>query len=463
MRTRHADAEATFSQLVGLIAIAVLVQFSIDFLRVGPGGEFFMYGLPNLLFKIPVIIVAAWLFSLPTRNPACVLALAVLVTAIAIPVGLLSDLVVWLLESRAARRLVAIPGDYRYLFEMHFAAAWLAIASVVAAARRLGLPWKRWSLAAFAGAAVIWFFTVQAGTYQSIWTEAYNPDSTQRQAARHRALTDERAFYEQQRLLEQALASIGKSQPDRINLYFVGVAAYAGQDVFMKEVQYVSSFFKARFGTIGRSVSLINNPKTVLETPAASVTSLRLVLNRVGKSMDADKDILFLFLTSHGAQNHALTFEFGAARFDPLDPATLRKLLDDAGIKRRVVVVSACYSGGFVEPLADANTLVITASAPDRASHGCSNEADFTFFGKAYFEDGLRKTDSFIEAFEIAQPLIAERETKDGYDPAQPMMSAGSEIREALARYQVQLQDELLIQQKRAVPTTSGAPAQTSP
>jgi hypothetical protein len=301
--------------------------------------------------------------------------------------------------------------------------------------RLFDLSAKRMAYAALSGALLIWIPLAQVGNYQTIWTTPYDPESMATKQSERNALTEERAIYSQPRLLEHALASLSRSQPDRINLYFIGVAGYSEQDVFMKEVRYVSNFFKARFGTIGRSITLINNPKTVLESPAASVTSLRLALNQLGKVMDADKDILFLYLTSHGSQDHRLSFSFGSVRFDSLDPVLLRQMLDNSGIKRRVVVVSSCYSGGFVEPLKNENTLVITASAPDKTSHGCSNEADFTFFGQAYFEDGLRKTGSFIEAFDIASTLIGSREVKEGYKPAQPMMSVGAEIREALDQY----------------------------
>ena len=37
-----------------------------------------------------------------------------------------------------------------------------------------------------------------------------------------------------------------------------------------------------RWGTKGRSVSLINNPRTLLEAPAATVTNLRETLNEIG-------------------------------------------------------------------------------------------------------------------------------------------------------------------------------------
>ena len=82
------------------------------------------------------------------------------------------------------------------------------------------------------------------------------------------------------------------------------------------------------------------------------------------------------------------------------------------------------------------------------------DDEDFTFFGKAYFEDGLRKTDSFIEAFNIASPLIAERDAKEGYEAALPMMNVGTGIRAALNQYTAE-QKQLAWQ--RSAPTRAEA------
>ena len=56
-------------------------------------------------------------------------------------------------------------------------------------------------------------------------------------------------------------------------------------------------------------------------------------------------------------------------------PETLRHALDEAGIQRRVVVVSACYSGGFVPALQDEHTLVITRGRPVLPSSATSTAA----------------------------------------------------------------------------------------
>ena len=453
LRLRIEGNEASFSRLVGLIAVTIALQFAMDFYSVGPQGELSPYGLPGLLFKVPMILIAAWALSLLAKKPEATLMLAVAISAIAIPISILGDLLLWTLGSPLIARSFHLQDSY-YLLYAHLAPAWLGLATAVAATRLFDLSGKKVALSVLSGVVLIWFPLALAGGYRTIWAVPFDAESAARERAQQNALLEERAFYSQPRILEHALASLDRSQPDRINLYFVGVAGYSEQDVFMKEVHYVSNFFKARFGTTGRSITLINNPKTVLESPAASVTSLRLALNQVGKKMDTDKDILFLYLTSHGSREHRLSLSFGSMRFDVLDPGVLRRILDDSGIKRRVVVVSSCYSGGFVEPLKNENTLVISASAPDKTSHGCSNEADFTFFGKAYFEDGLRKTDSFIEAFNIASPLIAERDAKEGYEAALPMMNVGTGIRAALNQYTAE-QKQLALQ--RSAPTRAEA------
>ena len=107
-------------------------------------------------------------------------------------------------------------------------------------------------------------------------------------------------------------------------------------------------------------------------------------------------------------------------------------MLQDAGIKWRVIVVSACYSGGFIEPLRDDNSIVITAAAPDRTSFGCEAGRDFTYFGEAYFRDALAKTRSFTEAFALAKDIVARKEAAENLTPSLPQMWAGPAIVERL-------------------------------
>jgi Peptidase C13 family len=95
-------------------------------------------------------------------------------------------------------------------------------------------------------------------------------------------------------------------------------------------------------------------------------------------------------------------------------PATeLGRMLRTSGIRWKVILVSACYSGGFIDALRDDSTLIITAARHDRSSFGCADENDFTYFGRAYFKEALPSSRTFQEAFGKADALVAEWERKD--------------------------------------------------
>jgi hypothetical protein len=318
---------------------------------------------------------------------------------------------------------------------------WLALAVAVALWRSLGLDLRGALLALLVSLAVIgWPLT---GNYidRTLWMPPVDTSSAAEREARRDVVSEDVLFLQPQ-ILQRDLDALRPPREGVPNLYLVGVAGYAGQDVFMREADSVDRLFRERFGTAGHSIRLINNPHTVRERPLATRTALAWTLKRVGGLMNRDRDVLFLFLTSHGSHDHRFSLSFWPLGLYDLTPADLRALLEDAGIQNRVIVISACYSGGFVDALKDPHTLVITAAAADRTSFGCSNEADFTWFGRAYFDEALRKTRSFTEAFALAAPAVAERERHEGFDPSNPQMVEGSEIAAPLAVLQRTLEAE---------------------
>jgi hypothetical protein len=163
-----------------------------------------------------------------------------------------------------------------------------------------------------------------------------------------------------------------------------------------------------------------------------------------------EEDIAFLYFTSHGSKQHELSVNFWPLKLNQITPISLKKMFDDAGIKWRVIVVSACYSGGYIEPLKDDHTLIITASDATHTSFGCGNESDFTYFGKAMFDEELRKTFSFTEAFKKAKISILAREKTDNFEPSNPQMFIGEKIADKLEEFEVRLTQQTL-------PQTAGA------
>ncbi len=245
--------------------------------------------------------------------------------------------------------------------------------------------------------------TADSGTWQY---GQFSDPSALRKAARDA----ETALYSQRRLLDEALSRVAPGDPGRIDLFLLSVAGDGSQEVFRREVEFVREQFAQRFGSGQRTVALINSRATAGSAPLATVTSIRESLKAIAARMDRDNDVLFLFLTSHGSEAHELSLSPLSVGVPGLAANELGTLLRESGIRWKVVVVSACYGGGFIEPLDDGHTLIITAARHDRRSFGCADENDFTYFGEAYFRDALPRSRSFQEAFQLAERRVRERE-----------------------------------------------------
>jgi hypothetical protein len=218
------------------------------------------------------------------------------------------------------------------------------------------------------------------------------------------------------KLLDQALAGIARGRPGTIELYLLAVGGDGTQEVFRREVEFVKREFDQRFDTKARSVALANGKSTSL--PMASVSTIGEALGTLAERMNREEDILFVFLTSHGTTTHELKLQQPGFALRDLPAQELGRMLRRSGIRWKVVVVSACYSGGFIDSLRDDNTLVITAARYDRSSFGCTDDAEMTYFGRAFFKEALPKSRTFQEAFARADELVAEWERKD--QPKEP-------------------------------------------
>jgi len=321
-----------------------------------------------------------------------------------------------------------------YLYSALF--FWPLAAVVTLFGRALG--WRWWQDSLIAAFMIAVFFAWFLGlSDQRMWASTA-PDDSQPDAAESR-LTDEEVFYAQPALLAQALANLQPGQAGQVDWYFVGVAGDSYQNVFRHEVEAARTLFDTRFGTSGRSLVLINNDETALTQPIATRTSLDRALQAVAKKMNGDEDVLFLYLSSHGSANHEFELSYDPLQLDPITPDWLRGELDKAGIKHRVIAISSCYSGGFIPALSTPDTVVITASDARHTSFGCSDDADFTYFGRAFVDEALAHEHSLKGAFEQARATVREREQAEGFDASNPQMFVGSDMAASLPALEAHL------------------------
>ncbi|MEE1920872.1 C13 family peptidase [Pseudomonas sp. 148P] len=231
----------------------------------------------------------------------------------------------------------------------------------------------------------------------------------------------EEALLNQGALLERELAKVPASSPE-IELYSLALAGDGNQSVFLREADYVSAMLKTRFGAIGQ-VTLVNHRDHLADRTMATRENLARAARRLAER-SGPEDLVFIYLTSHGSHEHELVLDQPRLQLADLPADELAAALAPLKERDKVIVISACYSGGYIDALKDERTLVMTASRADRVSFGCSEEADFTYFGDALFAQALNQTDDLQQAFELARAHVAQREQAEDFEASEPQIWA---------------------------------------
>ena len=418
-------AAARLDDLAGLTALHLLAAVACGAFFVEAPRVFWAGGLHGAVFSVALSAAFAYVAASAAGRPDRTLLLAVLVLS--------GELFLWPL---AALLWVAQGSDPSQNPWLQTGLWWLLQLWWVVIAWRatvLALPWASTQAAALAALFVVASAGLEVVAPRTpFWYTDYASDEFA-ELYGEELVDAERVFHAQAELLDRATSGLDTGSNGSADLYLVAFAADSTQDVFLREVRYVEDLFERRFGTRGRSVVLANHASTAEELPLASLTNLRVVLSQIGTAMDADEDVLFLFLTGHGSAEHELSVSFPPLPLNTIDPEALAGALDESGVRNRVVVVSSCYSGGFVGALESEHSVVFTASAADRRSFGCSNEAEFTYFGEALFAGALERSLSIPAAFEEARGIVTRREIDEGKEPSLPQLVVGSEIVPRLA------------------------------
>lgn len=432
-RTPSSSFIRSVDQLAFLLLFNLAIAVLFSFVRAGGHGMFNYWSLSVLSLHMLLLLLAGWLISRTSGEEDLALSLPVIVASTYLPYEMISSSTLLATRMEGAH-IQGMPS----LVLLVIVAIWLGsvLYRTFSHTFRLRAPMLTISLAIFCLTTVAprYYFPVN-----EIWWQPEENESAEGEGPGS-ALTEETTFYAQAAMLPKHLAQIQPGQSGQTELYFVGMAPDASQNVFIKEIQSVQTLFASRFGTAGKSVTLANH-KTAWETvPIASLTSLRASLQAVGSVMNRDEDILFLYITTHGSRAHDLSVELYPLDLSAITPATLKTALDESRITWKVVVISACYSGGYIDPLKDDHTMVITAADATHTSFGCSNQFDYTYFGEAYFDKELRHTYSFTEAFDQARASIAAREATEKLTASNPQMFVSPAMRAKLKEFETALQ-----------------------
>ncbi len=409
---------ATFA----LSTLWLLAWVAIDRWQRQPDPRFYPDGIPLLAwYGVGLLVLAVVLRRLSSPRPALGATFALAVGVVPVPL-LLTGIV----------SFYVTPWPYWVL------AACAAVLLLSYLARGLhAVTGTRQRFAALSGAICVASFlwlTDALNAIPDVWTtpgaDAVDPGAPDGEEVRAQK---EAMLFEQADRIDAALDPIHRGSSPAPQAFFLGFAGVGAEKVFAQEIGLASRVLQERYAMDGRGLSLINDERDLEEAPLASVSGLRYALRSLGERMQVDRDVLFLSISSHGSDAPAIAVENSDLPLAALSPQDLADALRDSGIRWRVIVISACYAGGFIEPLRDPRTVLITAAAADRTSFGCSSDSDLTYFGEAFYRDALPMARSLREAFETAKTAIAARELREGETPSNPQAYFGAEIEAKIA------------------------------
>jgi hypothetical protein len=404
--------------LIGLSLAWVLLWAAIDWWEALPDPQFLLAGVPLFpWYGLAILVLAALLRARSSPKPAFPAALLLSLGLVPLPL-LLAAFAVPLLN----------------LVWQCVAVIFLLIYSFFYLARGLraftGESQVRAALTGVAFLITFIWLTDALDVIPDVWAA---PEIAETADEGDSPADAETLLFEQAGRIDRALAAIRSDTSPTPKAFFLGFAGVGEQKVFAQEIGLASRVLSERYGMENRSLSLINDQRDLERAPLASVAGLKYALHGLAGRMNLDRDVLFLVISSHGARDPAIAVSNSDLPLNDMTDEDLAAALSDSGIQWRVIIISACYAGGFIDALKNPRTIVITAAAADRTSFGCSNDRDLTYFGEAFFRDALPEARSLRDAFDRAKSAIALRERRERVDASKPQAYFGAELEAKLA------------------------------
>ena len=162
--------------------------------------------------------------------------------------------------------------------------------------------------------------------------------------------------------------------------------------------------------------------------PYATLENIDQVLKKMG-DLARPQDKVILLMSTHGNAD-VLSINFGNQYYPHVNAKSLSQSISSLRGKPTLVVLSACFSGSFLEPLRDVNRVVLTAAAKNRSSFGCQFQSTNTYFVDALLNQPSLQDRSIVQLMEAAKIDVDSRERKQKLSPSLPQMFVGASAKE---------------------------------
>lgn len=168
-----------------------------------------------------------------------------------------------------------------------------------------------------------------------------------------------------------------------------------------------------------------------LVTPQVKLATINNIARAfVGLGVNQKVDGCLLFMTSHGIKNFGFYLSSGyEGKEGAITPDQLSQIVDaTCGQAPTVLLISACYSGQFIQKLARDNRVIMTAAIQDRPSFGCSTDTVYTYWDECML-DNIPHNNTWEELYSDVKSCISHKEARLGFQPSLPQAFFGKKVR----------------------------------
>ncbi len=223
-------------------------------------------------------------------------------------------------------------------------------------------------------------------------------------------------------------ARVARAQGDEPRVLFAGFALHSQSKAFRQDVETGASF--AQKLDDKAIVFKLANPAFGGDNdlPFATKENVELVIREM-KKIARKNDKIVLLLSTHGNVN-MLGVNAANQNYPPITPKELEAWLDALGDQPAVVILSACFSGSFIDLIQLRSRIILTAAAKDRASFGCNFHSDNTYFIADLLGTPFNPETTMNRLFDDAKSSIYKLEVaKKLSPPSNPQRFVGADAR----------------------------------
>src|SRR5271156_652670 len=297
--------------LLGIAIVVAACRIALQLLDAGSWHAFNPYGLNAVVAWLAIELAIAALFVGPAGRATALSAMFLLSTAaeiaaaaIKLGFGLLAPAATQSALSNSpttAAALVAVVVAW-WIGATTCVVQSLEAQSRLALVRRITALW----LALFVANALVphapVFLPPDFDPRSSNWWEIANALYQEKAGARTVSQDIARLEKAQPALLRAEVAHLAPPRQGVADIYALGLAGWAGQDVFVKELDGGLAAIAEVLPIKDRTLRLINNRATLETVPLANLPNFAAAVHAIGSVMDKDEDVLVLLMTSHGEQ-----------------------------------------------------------------------------------------------------------------------------------------------------------------